>query len=211
MKSNFKPITSKGPRPEVETIHSAQAIKLFKQSTQTEIYYVFGGIINGRDATNKIMKLEKGFWFHAGNLVFGRNDHSVIMIDKRVFILGGPGKSNNEVCSFPESSIDKVDCVLVGSYELVNFRRPTLFLNNECNKVEEEIEIYTSEVYVPDTKNKGRENLIILTLEKRNDINWIYQESTKNDSFYHLETPKASFNLDKSCSVVYKDELYIYG
>ena len=157
------------------------------------------------------MKLEKYFWVNAGNLVFGQNDHSLIMVNKQVFVLGGPGKSNNEVCTFHESSINKVDCALVGSYELVNFRRPTLFFGNKCNKDEEEIGFYTSGVHVSDPENKRRENLIILTLGKGEGINWIYRESINNDSFYQLENPAATFNLNESCSIVYKDKLYIYG
>ena len=109
-------------------------INLVKIVPYQKSFYTFGGFVNNNQFTENIMKFENKVWSKVGNLYSKRADYSTFLRNGHVYLIGGKGKSYNDICSLE----DVVSCKRIESH-YVEIERPVLYgfdIDDSCNQRE---------------------------------------------------------------------------
>ena len=111
-----------------------RTINLVKIVSFQNSFHVFGGFINEKKFTDNIMKFENRMWSKVGKLYTARADYSTFLMNGNVYIVGGKGKSYNDICKLG----DIVTCERIQN-RFLEVERPVLYgfrLTSSCNQRE---------------------------------------------------------------------------
>ena len=177
-------------------------------------FYVIGGhqkklYDTTYTVSDKIMYYNATYdkWVFVGKLMNGRYDHSAIVINKKIFIIGGQSDFPAEECGLTVPSF----CSSVNKIE-VTVKKPKLFgfSLSDCN-------IYT-EIQIYEEKNNTN-SILVLT---QNDDKIIGPSVIDLESYFNPQITSTLFKGDKksekikvsimeSCSIIHKNKLFVYG
>ena len=154
------------PYPNVNDVQATNII------SHRQSFYVFGGVFNYTLVTNEILCFKNGNWSKVGDLLSKRVHFSVILIDNRVFIVGGEKKHQNEICNLSKTVKCEQDYII--NYQ--NYKQPVLFsvdLDVPCRK------------HISKFETKENKELMILSNETFKEI----------ENF--VEVHKTNYRIDK--------------
>ena len=116
----------------VQPYVSVNIINRAKIVSYQKSFYAFGGFVNDNQLTESIMKFENKVWLKVGILYSKRADYSTFLRNGNVYLIGGKGKSYNDICSLE----DIVNCERIESH-YVEIERPVLYgfdIDGSCNE-----------------------------------------------------------------------------
>ena len=192
------------PYPDSVSVHSATSVAFQRQ------FYVFGGIMKSKSPNinklnSKIMMFNplSQAWQHVGDLKSARHGHSSLILENKVYLIGGNGFQTSEVCNI--SSI--VRCIYIDLNEnpirLENILRPKLYpvRKTSCKpillpEISKKVEYISNELFV---LTKVNATTVITGLNLMTDRTTLKSFKTK------------IFSTEKSCAVKFQNEVYIYG
>ena len=196
---------------DAEIAHSAASVFYKKE------FYVFGGIVKQLfdsliAPSDKIVSFNpfNGNWQEIGFLSATRFKHSVLIIENVAYIFGGNGPQQTEACEYKRSSkTKKIQCLPANEIPLANFENPKLF-----SFVQEKCSTFANESY--DYENlEPTAFLILFTSSKTNKLTSLtFNTGHELGNQFHTTTLVKSvgiIQIDKSCSVSHKNDIFIYG
>ena len=146
-------------------------------------------------------------WVFIGGLKEGRYDHSAIVINNRVFLIGGQIDFVSEVCTITVPWI----CSPVNEIK-VSVKKPKLFAFSRSNcYISTEIPVY---------EEKNNTNSILVLTQKYNknidpsiiNTEIYYQPHIKSTLFKKDKTHlNVKVSIIESCSILHRNKLYVYG
>ena len=143
-------------------------------------------------------------WVFIGGLKEGRYDHSAIVMNNRVFLIGGQIDFVSEVCTITVPWI----CSPVNEIK-VSVKKPKLFAFSRSNcYISTEIPVY---------EEKNNTNSILVLTQKYNkniepsiiDMEKFFNPHYTSTLFQPKKNKKES--IVESCSVIHKNKMYVYG
>ena len=191
--------------PEVDLIYSAATINY------QSYFYVLGGqtrlFYDTQFTTStRIMQFDPSTdtWVFIGRLTEGRYDHSAIMIENKIYLIGGQKDLPSEVCTTTVPAM----CSAVNNIEYL-VKKPKLFgfSVSECNLYPE----------IPIYEEKNNTNSILVLTQK--DSKRVIPSIINMENFFNPHYTSTLFasrknrkeSIVESCSVIHKNKMYVYG